>query len=88
MFVDPVSDVWDIISCVAFASQIEVIALKFTKNFQELFEESGQLSRKLVVVSNIGCSLTKSRPNRLLDPKNVREISPGPGIGCGFGLAP
>ena len=45
----------------AFTGKVEVAALQFLKDVQELLHEAGQLSSKLELVRDIRLSLRKAR---------------------------
>ena len=69
-----------------FTRQIQLLAIEFRKNFEELLHETNELSCKVVLILYVWGALRKSCANRLLHPQDGGEIGPALFIHRGFGL--
>jgi hypothetical protein len=74
-----VGNVRDVVTAVALTSEVEIPALD-TEGLNELLVEANELLAKLDLVDNIGCALSETNADRLLNPHHVGKVDPSVGV--------
>jgi hypothetical protein len=73
---ESIRDVWNIVSAVAFARDVNLFALCL-EVINEVLVESHKLFRKTNLVHNVRSPLRESNAHRLFHPKHIRQVHPG-----------
>lgn len=68
-------NVWNITSCVTFASDID-LKVGDSKRLLPVQEEADKVHGNILFTSSCDISIRKASPNRLFDPKDICEVDP------------